>query len=77
MQKFVGKQAAIVPGSPAFDEESRLCFAMETCIKEDTDYQRFYSGKMTRLMTSKLDKRKYRDVRYFSTLIDLSYFIMF
>merc|ERR1711971_963248 len=28
----------------SFDEESRLCFAMETCIKEDTDYQRFYSG---------------------------------
>ena len=31
----------------SFDEESRLCFAMETCIKEDTDYQRFYSGKVT------------------------------
>jgi len=28
----------------SFDEESRLCFAMETCIKEDTDYQRFYSA---------------------------------
>ena len=22
-------------------------FAMETCIKEDTDYQRFYSDKVT------------------------------
>ena len=24
-------------------------FAMETCIKEDTDYQGFYSGKVTSL----------------------------
>ena len=76
VQKFVGKQAAIVPGSPLM--KNLVCVSLwRPASKRTQTTKDFIPVKWPGWWRQKLDKRKYTDVRYFSTLIDLSYFIMF